>query len=386
MKYLRLLLKNLLRNKRRSFLTISSIAVSLFLVATLQTILTELHNPPETPDSALRLVVRQKFSLFNVLPSAHRAKIARIEGVDAVIGSMWFGAVYKDPSNFFASFVVNVDQFFEVHPDLVIADEQKEAFMADRMGVIAGKNLVERFDWKIGDRIFLETSAWPIDGVEVTIRGIYEGGSDEATSMYLHWDYYNEALKARFGEWDFVGTFSVRVASPEEIPRVAEEIDTLFQNSSYPTKSETERAFILGFVSMLGDVQFFITSIVSVVVFTIVLVAANAMAMSIRERVREIGILKALGFRKTQVLLLLFGEAIILSLGGALLGAFGARLIFSSINMALVTGGMIQRFLVTPDTLLLCAGIGLFVGLLSSGFPAWRASRRSVVDALRRVA
>lgn len=386
MNFVPLMIKNLLRNKRRTFLTISSIAVSLFLVATLRTILTELNNPPETPDSALRLVTRHRISLFNALPSAHRESIARVPGVEAVVGSLWFGGIYKEPSNFFANFSVDADDFFRVYPDIEMSPEQQEAFRQDRTGAIAGDSLAARFGWKLGERIFLQSSTWPISGVELTLRGIYEGGPDQGGAFYFHWEYFNEAMNDYFGGWDNTGTFAVRVASPELVPRVAEEIDQLFRNSSFPTKTETERAFLLSFVSMLGDVQFFITSIVSVVVFTILLVAANTMAMSIRERVREIGILKALGFRSRQVLGLLIGESVVLALGGALLGSWGAKLIFSSINMAAVTSGFIQRFQVTPGTLMLCVAIGVFVGVFSAGIPALQAARRPVVDAIRRVA
>ncbi|UCF36294.1 MAG: ABC transporter permease [Acidobacteriota bacterium] len=385
MKFVRLLLKNLLRNKRRTILTVSSIAVSLFLVATLQTILSELQNPPETPDSALRMIVRHKVSLFNALPQAHLDRMAQIEGVEAVVGSMWFGGVYKDPANFFASFSTDTDGFFTIYSDLELPDEQKEAFKANRTGCIVGGTLADRFDWKLGDRIFLESNAWPVE-VELTIEGIYQGGSDDGTTLYLQREYWNELMKEQMGgEWDMVGTFNLRVRSPEDLARVASEIDEMFRNSSFPTKTETEKSFLLNMVSMLGDVQLFITSIVSVVIFTILLVAANTMAMSIRERTREIGILKALGFTRRLVLMLLVGEALFLSLGGALLGSWTARLIYSSINMTQITGGFIQRFYVTPETLLLCAAIGLFVGLFSAGFPAWQASRKSVVDALRRV-
>ncbi|MFQ5930036.1 MAG: ABC transporter permease [Acidobacteriota bacterium] len=380
MKFLRLLLKNVFRNRRRTFLTVTSIAVSLFLVATLRTVLTELQNPPETPESALRLVTRHKISLANVLPIAYREKIAKVEGVEAVIGSMWFGGVYKDPSNFFAQFSVNTDGFFEVNGEMVIPEDQKQAFLEDRTGAIAGENLADRFEWKIGDKIHLKGALFSFDP-ELTLRGIYEGGSDEGNTLFFHWDYFNEGM----GNTDFTGTYSIKARSAEDVPQIAEQVDALFQNSAAPTKTESEKAFLLGFVEMMGNVQFFITSICAVVIFAIILVAANTMAMSIRERVREIGVLKALGFRKLQILSLLLGESIFLALGGALIGSWSARILYSGVSMAKVTGGMIQRFYVTPETLLLCAAIGLFVGILSAGIPAWRASQRSVVDALRRV-
>lgn len=379
----RLLVRNLSRNRRRTLLTISSVAVSLFLVATLRTILTELHNPPETPDSALRLITRHRVSLFNSLPRAHHDRIARVEGVEALMGSFWFGGIYKDPANFFANFAADPAELFEVHPDMRIDSRHREAFVADRTGCVVGDRLARRFGWRHGDTVPLTGSLWPVD-VELTIRGIYAEGPDQGSSLYFHWEYFNELLKARWGEWDNVGAFTIRVRSPELVGPVADAIDTLFANSAFPTRTESEKAFILGFVSMLGDVQTFITGIVAVVVFAIVLVAANTMAMSIRERAREIGVLKAIGFRRGQVLRLLVGESLTLSVAGALIGSVGARLVFSRADMSAISGGFLQRFLVTGETLSVCVGIGVLVGLIAAGLPAWQAARRPVVDALRR--
>jgi putative ABC transport system permease protein len=216
----------------------------------------------------------------------------------------------------------------------------------------------------------------------LTIRALYSGGTDEVISLYFHWDYFNEG----WGDQNITGTYAIRVRSAAEVPLVAERVDDLFLNTSAPTKTETEKAFVLGFVSMMGNVRFLITSISSVVIFSILLVAANTMAMSIRERVREIGILKALGFRKAQVLGLLLSESVFLSLTGALLGSLAARILYDRLPMAQVTAGFIPRFHVTAGTLLLCAAVGIFVGFVSAGIPAWRASRRRVVDALGEVA
>lgn len=380
MKFIPLLLKNALRNRRRTFLTLASIAASLFLVATLLTVLSELENPPETPESALRLITRHKVSLANVLPIAYREKINQIDGVTATSGSMWFGGVYKDPSNFFAQFATTTDQFFEVSGDIVIPEEQKKAFLEDRTGAIAGNNLAKRFGWKIGDTIHLKGTIWAFDP-ELTLRGIYEGGADDGNTLFFQWDYFNEGMSNA----SFVGTFSIKARSPEDVPRIAEQVDALFQNSTAPTKTETEKAFLLGFVEMMGNIRFLITSICAVVIFAVVLVAANTMAMSIRERVREIGVLKALGFRQSQILSLLLSEAIVLSLGGALLGSWAARFLYGNVNMAQVTQGMLQRFYVTPGTLFLCAALGLLVGVLSTAVPAWKAARQPTVEALRRV-
>jgi len=386
MKYVSLLLTNLLRNRRRTFLTVTSIAVSLFLVATLLTVLSEFENPLQTPESAMRLICRHRVSLANILPTSYRARIRKIDGVQAVVGSMWFGGVYKDPKNFFAQFAVDTDEFFDVYADIKLPEDQKQAFLRDRTGAIAGENLAQRFGWKVGDRINFQGALFDFDP-ELTLRGIYSGGSDEATTLYFHWEYFNEGMKKVFGPTvDFTGFYTIRATSAEQVPAIAEKVDEAFRNSSSPTKTESERAFVLGFIAMMGNVRFLITTICSVVIFTIVLVAANTMAMSIRERVREIGVLKALGYRRRQILSLLLGESTLLALGGAALGSLGAKFFYAGVPMAVVTGGMFQRFRVTPAILAICLVIGIGVGIVSAGIPAWQASRRRVVDALREVA
>ncbi len=385
MKFVRLLLTNLLRNRRRTFLTLTSIAVSLFLIATLLTVLSEMENPPTTPESALRLICRHRVSLANILPKSYRQKIARVGGVDAVIGSMWFGGVYKDPKNFFAQFGVDADQVFQVYQDMKLPDDQKQAFVKDRTGCIAGNNLADRFGWKVGDRIPIEGALFDVN-LDLTLRGIYSGGGDDGSTLYFHWEYFNEGMKKIFGpRVDFTGFYVIHAKSADEVPAIAERVDAEFHNSSSPTKTESEKAFVLGFLSMMGNVRLLVTSICSVVIFTIILVAANTMAMSIRERVREIGILKALGFRKSQILSLLLGESVLLAMSGTLIGSFAAKLVYSGAKMAAVTGGLFQRFYVTPSTLVICAAIGLTVGIVSAGLPAWQASRRRVVESLREV-
>jgi putative ABC transport system permease protein len=380
MKYLEFLLRNLMRNRRRTVLTVTSIAVSLFLVATMRTVLTQLESPPETPDTALRLITRHRVSLSNSLPSAYRAKIAKVSGVASVVGEMWFGGVYKDPKNFFPQFAVDTDQFFAINADMRLPESEKQAFLADRTGALAGENLANRFGWKIGDRIHLKGALFMFDP-ELTLRGVYGGGADEGSSLFFHWDYFNEGMNNA----GFTGTFSIRARSASEVPAIAQSIDDLFRNSTAPTKTETEKAFVLGFISMLGNIRLLITAISSVVIFTIVLVAANTMAMSIRERAREIGILKALGFKRAHVLAFLIGEASLLAVSGALIGSLGARLVFAQVRMSSLTAGFVQRFDVTPSTVALCVALGVFVGVVAAGVPAWQAARRSVLEALGAV-
>ncbi len=387
MKFLKLLLKNLFRNKLRTTLTVAGIMVMIFLVAFLLTVLFELTSPPETPESALRLITRHKISLFNSIPYAYREKIAKVEGVEAVIGSMWFGGVYKDKGNFFANFAVDTDGFFTVNPDLKVPEDQKEAWINDRGGCLVGNNLAKRFGWKVGDTVFLKGSLFPFD-VKLTVRAIYSGGGDDGSTLFFNWQYFNEGIKKAFQGRanDFTGTFSMRVESPEQVPLVAEKVDNLFKNTTVPTKTETEKAFVLGFISMLGNVRLLITSICSAVIFAVLLIAANTMAMSIRERVREIGILKALGFQRRQVLGLLLGESMLVAVIGSLLGVLLAKLLLSGANLASVTQGFIQTADVDPVTWAICGACALAIGLVSAGVPAWKAAQRPVVTALKNIA
>ena len=388
MKFFRLLLKNLFRNKLRTALTVSSIAASIFLVAVLISLLDGLTNPPETPDSALRLITRHKISLFNTLPVGYREKIAALEGVDAVIGSMWFGGMYDNSGvdQMLAQFAVDTDQFFIVNPDMVLAEDQREAFLQDRGGAIVGNVLADSFGWKVGDRIHTRSNLWPIEPLELNIRGIYQGGGDQGGGVYYHWDYFDKAIKeAGIGD-SFTGTFSIRARSAEDVPRIAAKVDALFENSSSPTKTETEKAFILGFLSMMGNVQLLISGICTAILFAVILVAANTMAMSIRERTREIGIMKALGFRRIHVLSLLLFESVLLAFIGSALGAVLAQLLLDNANLAMQSSGMVPNLRVGAGILLFCKGIGVLVGFVAAGVPAFRAANRPVVEAIRNVA
>ena len=383
MKFLSLLFTNLVRNLRRSLLTVASITVSLFLVATLLTVQSELESPPDTPASALRLICRHRVSLANPLPTSYRLKISQVAGVDAVVGSIWFGGIYKDPKNFFGQFAIDSDRFFDVYGDVTIPEKQKEEFLRDRTGAIAGDKLAARFGWQVGDRINLRGARFEFDP-ELTLRGIYRGGGDDGSIFYFHRDYLNEGIRNAVGPGiDSAGFYVIKARAAEWVPRIAEAVDAMFRNTSAPTKTESEQSFVLGHLAIMGNVRFLVTSISSVVIFTIVLVTANTMAMSIRERAREIGILKALGFRRSQVLMLLLGESVALSLGGALLGSLSARLIYSNVKFAAVTIGMIQHFIVTPATLAICSAAGILVGVVAAGLPAWRAASRPVIDTLR---
>ena len=378
MKFLPLMLKNTLRNKRRTVLTVLSIAVSLFLIVTLQTLLTSLENPDMTPESAMRVVTRHKVSLANVMPIAYRDRIGQVPGVEQVMASQWFGGVYKDPANFFANFAVEHETFFDVYPDVEVSAQTKEKFQSERTTSLVGVNLAERFGFRVGDRVTLEGTIFPFD-VETVVAGFVTGANSENT-FYFRWDYFDE-LMDRAG---VAGTFTIRASGADVIPAVIETIDTTFDNTNAPTKSESEESFILGFMEMWGNIRALIVSISTVVLFTIVLVAANTMAMSIRERTREIAILKTIGFSPGRILRLIVGESVIVAVGGGLVGALGARYVYGAIDFNTLTLGFIPQFNVRWDTIGLALAIAFTVGLISTLVPAYSASRLAIVDAVRR--
>jgi putative ABC transport system permease protein len=353
--------------------------MSLFLITTLRTILLSLESPSLTPESAKRLITRHQTSLANVMPVAHKQRIRQVPGVEGVISAQWFGGVYKDPSNFFAQFAVDADGFFTMFPEFEVeSEDQKDIFVRERTGAMAGANLARRFGWKVGDRVTLQGTIFAVDP-EFIITGILQGGGSE-NNYYFHWEYFNELLNRP----DIAGTFFVKARSADDIPAISESIDSLFANSAAPTKTETEKAFLLGFVSMMGNVRTLVVSISTVLIFAIVLVAANTMAMSIRERTGEIAILKTLGFSPARVLCLMIAESAAIAITGGLLGSLGARFIFGSMDMNQVTMGFIQQFNVSTETVLLAAAISLFVAITSTFVPAWSASRLPIADAVRR--
>ena len=378
MTYASFIWTNIARNPRRTILTIVSIGLSLFVLSTLMTVLTELNREPEGEDTHLRLVVRRATSLADRLPEAYAAKLARVPSVRLVHALTWFGGIYIDEGNFFANFACDPDTLFAMFPENRIPPEQLKAFQAERIAAVAGRKLVERFKWRLGDRITLQGTIYPVD-LEFVLRGIYTG-TDE-TAFFFHRAYLEEAL----GRPGKVGTFWLKAASAGDIPRIMDAVDTLFKNSDAETKTETERAFQLGFISMLGNVKTLIASISSVVVFTILLVTANTMAMSIRERAREIAILKTLGFGRRRLLGVLMGESAVIALTGGVLGCMGARLFFSVVDVWRYTQGLFPIFIVEPSTILLGIGLSVLIGLASAALPAIRVSRLTIAEALRRV-
>jgi len=377
----RFVTKNAFRNKRRSILTVLSIAFSLLLLTLMMTIWQSFYHNQGSAESAQRLVVRHRVSLTFSLPGFYREKIRAMPGVLAVVPVSWFGGIYKDqkPENFFAQFGTDPEEFFKVYRDFEIPDEQLKAWQRDRQGVIVNDALVAKYGWKLGDRIVLQGTIYPVN-LELNIRGIYHSNPDNK-SVYFNAKYVEEAVDFFKGK---AGTFSILAATPADVSKVATTIDDTFRNSPQPTKAESEQAFGLEFVAMMGNVKAFILSICSAVVFATLLVSANTMAMSIRERTREVAVLKTLGFTRRGVLGLFVSEAVALSLGGGFIGAgLGWFMVYGlTHSKQFISFFPLQ---VTPAIALIALLSSGVVGLLSSAIPSYHASQVNIVDGLRHI-
>jgi putative ABC transport system permease protein len=376
MKYAKLTLKNILRNKRRTLLTISSLVVSLFLIVTLATILTEFARGSEA-SNPMRLVSRHAVSLGFTLPVSQRQRIATVPGVKSVITFSWFGGIYKDERNFFANFAVDAEKLREVMTELKMSDAEWEAFRNDKQGAIVGQKLVKLYGFTPGQRITLRSPIYD-RSVEFIVRGVYTGG-DEKT-LFFHHEYINDLVPA----WakDRVSTFSILANSAEDVPRIAQAVDSMFINTDSPTKTESERDFAISFETMYGGVKQFMYGIMAAITFSLLLVMGNTMAMTVRERTREVGMLKALGFQRGTIAGLFVGEALFVTTVGALIGIGGAMLIYNSIDMSLYIPN-IQSFVPTGTTLLTAFVVSLFVGMTSVIYSAYRVSGMTIADALR---
>lgn len=381
MKFLPLIWKNFLRNKQRSLLTTLSLATSLFLLTSLRTLVKEMEAVSAAPEQALRLVTRHAVSLTNFLPIAHQERIKTIPGVKDVMEGNWFGGIYIDESNFFGQFTVEQDKLWTMYPEITAPEDQKQAFAKVKNGALAGRLLAERFKWKIGDRITLKGTIYPFDA-ELIIVGIFNSRNppDEA-ALWFRWDYLNEMA----GRTDQAGWFGILAENREAVPGIIKAVDEMFRNSTAPTKTETEKEFQLSFSGMMGNVKMLVGSVSAVVIFTILLVTAATMGMTIRERTREFGILKSLGFTRGRLVALIVAESLLVSLGGWLIGCLGAKLLFSNMDMGKLTAGFYPVFRVPADALVLGFLLSLAVALLTAGIPAWRASRVNIAEALRFV-
>jgi len=378
----RFVTKSAFRNKRRSVLTVLSIMFSLVLLTLMMTIWRGFYIDKGTAQSAQRLITRHRVSLTSSMPVYYREKIRTVPGVVAVAPTQWFGGLYKDekPENFFMQFGTDPEELFKVQTDFKIPDDRLAAWQHDQAGAVVDSDLARKFGWKVGDRIVIKGTIFPMN-LELTIRGMFTPPQPSMT-VYFNEKYVDEAVPGFKGK---TGTFGILADSADDVPKIASAVDAMFRNSPEPTKTESEKAFQLSFVNSLGNVKAFILSICFAVMFATLLVSANTMAMSIRERTREVAVLKTLGFTRQRILTLYVGEAVTVALLGGVFGCLLAAGLVFAMSYAPGMGFFFIGMRVTPVTFLLAVVVAGLVGLLSALFPAYHAARVDIVEGLRYI-
>lgn len=383
MKYLYLVWSNLKRKKMRTSLTLLSIMVAFMLFGYLAAIKQGFSQGIDVA-GADRLIVRHKISIIQLLPEAYESRIEQIDGVEDAVHQTWFGGIYQKPSNFFAQMPVKPDEYLGMYPELLLSDDEREAWLSTRSGAIAGRTIADRFGWKVGDRIPINATVWTRKGGERTwefdLVGIYEGaekGTD--TSQFLfRYDFFEESRQFGNGQ---VGWYTVRIEDPDRAAETATRIDAEFANSPYETKAEPEGAFLQGFANQIGDIGFIMMSIVAAVFFTILLVTGNTMAYAVRERTNELAVLKAIGFSDGGVLALVLAESFVMT---ALGGATGLGFAWMLVSTGDPTGGSLPIFYLPASDLLMGLVLIGLMALLAGILPALQAQRLQIADALRR--
>jgi putative ABC transport system permease protein len=381
---LKVLFRNAFRNKLRTALTILGITIAILAFGLLRTVISAWYAGVEA-SSASRLVTRNAVSIIFPLPHFYKDKIQQVSGVKTVSYGTWFGGVYGDEKNFFANFAVEPRSFLEVYPEFIIPEDKKEAFLKDQKGCVIGRKLADRFGWKIGDIITLKGTIF-LGNWDFVVRAIYQGRDKDTdeSQLFFHWDYLNEIQKKVLPGWaDQVGYYMIAVTRPEVSGDVAVAVDQIFKNSLAETLTETEKAFQQGFVAMSGAIVTAIQIVSFVVIFIIMAVVANTMAMTTRERIGEYAILKTLGFGGGHITALIFGESMVITIIGCLLGVvltFPAAKVFSH-----ELGAYFPVFNIGRETLYLNLVIALAIGFVAAIIPTRRAIKIRIADGLRRI-
>ena len=373
-----------MRHKLRTALTVIGVAVAVLAFGLLRTLVDLWYLGVETA-SASRLVTRNAVSLVFPLPISYKDRIRQAEGVRGVSWGNWFGGIYISEKNFFPNFAVDPSSYMALYPEYVLTDEEKKSFILDRKGAVVGRNLVERFGWKVGDIVTLKGTIFPGEW-EFVIRGVYRGAqrNTDETQFIFHWEYLNETIKKSIPRRaDQVGFYVIGIESPDIAGRVSAAIDDMFKNSLAETLTETERAFQMSFVSMTEAIVVAIEIVSYVVIVIIMVVAANTMAMTARERMTEYATMKTLGFGPGHIVGAVLGESLLISLTG---GVLGALLTFPASDW--IETGLSQFFPVfdvSGLTLALDMAAAFAVGLIASVFPAWRGAAIRIAEGLRRM-
>ncbi len=383
MKFAHLIWGNLKRKKLRTSLTLLTILVAFVLFGLLCAIKQALVGSVALA-GADRLIVRHKVSIIQLLPVTYKARMERIPGVALAVHQTWFGGIYQDPKNFFMQCPVEPVEFMAMFPEFILAPEQMKAWQQTRTGAIVGRNTAERFHWKIGDKVPLLSPIWGRKTWEFDIVGIFDGrdkGTD-TTGMWFRYDYFDEYRQQQNWGRGLVGWYTIRVKDPAQAAEVAKRVDQEFENSSAETKTEPEGAFVQAWANQIGNIALIVASILAAVFFTILLVTGSTMSQAVRERIGELGVLKAIGFTNGQLLGLVLAESCLLAILGGGLGLGFAWLLISRGDP---TGGLLPMFHLSTGDLLVGVGISIALGVLTGIFPALQAMRLRVADALRRM-
>ncbi len=375
-------IRNTFRNARRSVLTVISIGFSLLLLTLMICIWRSFYVDQVAPEAARRLVVRDRVSLAFFLPAYYREKIRAVSGIDAVVPITWFDGRYIDnrPEHFFPRFATDPTEYLKVASDKIIAPDQVKAWQKDRAGCIVDVTLANKYGWKLGDRVHIQGTIFPID-LDLTIRGLYQRDPPQ-NALYFNSEYLEEAVPWFKGQ---AGWYSAQVDSPEHVAQASRQIDDMFRNSPLQTKTESEKAFQLGFVASLGNVKAFILGICGAVMFAIMLVSANTMAMSVRGRTREVAVLKALGFTRQRVLSIFVSESLALALTGGVAGVLVAVPVIALITHSFIGLGIPLYMKVKAPTAIVAIVVAAILGVVSGYLPAHKASRVNIVDGLRHI-
>ena len=382
---LKLILRNSLRHKLRTTLTVVGIAIAVLAFGLLRTLVGAWYLGVESSSSS-RLITRNAISLVFLLPASYLEKIRQVPGVTTVSSGNWFGGVYIDEKNFFPNFAVEPKTYLDLYPEYVLTAGEKKAFLVDRKGCIVGRNTAERFGWKVGDGVTLRGTIFPGQW-EFVVRGIYRGAerATDTTQFFFHWDYLNESVrKTAARRADQVGFYVLGLASPDLAAEVSLFVDGMFKNSLAETLTETERSFQMSFVSMTEAIIVAIRLVSYVVIVIIMIVAANTMAMTARERIAEYATLKTLGFSGWHVAGVVFGESLVIAMAG---GVLGVALSFPAAQwIGRQLGSFIPVFRITPETIYLDLLAAFIVGAVAGIFPSWRGATIRIADGLRRIA
>jgi putative ABC transport system permease protein len=374
--------RNAFRNKRRSLLTLVSISFSLLLLTLMICIWRSFYIDQVAPEASRRLITRDRVSLAFFLPAFYRDKIRSVPGVVAVAPMTWFEGRYIDdrPEHFFARLATDPDEYLKVASDKIVPPDQLKAWQLDRAGALVDVTLANKYGWKIGDRITLRGTIFEVNP-ELTIRAIYHRDPPQ-NALYFNAKYLEEAVPWFKGQ---AGWYSTQIDSPEHVAEASKQIDDMFRNSPLQTKTESEKAFQLGFIATLGNVKAFILGICGAVMFAIMLVSGNTMAMSVRGRTREVAVLKTLGFTRQRVLSIFVSESMALSVAGGLLGTGIAIPVIWLLTRQFIALGVPLNMRVNWQTATLSLVVAVALGLVSGCIPAYRASRMNIVEGLRHI-